>query len=333
MELPQATTPVEAAAAAAEEAPRVLTVCLNPTLQRTVLLKSRLRPGDVNRADLGCVNASGKGVNVTRVLVQLGVPALHLCQAHPESPNAARFLSLAAADGVRVCAVDSGPLTDVRCCTTLLDEAGATEVAESGSRVPAGADERVLSSYTHVLDTHSASLKAVVISGSKAPGFSDRLFAEMTKLAKARGLFVLLDVRGADLKECLPCRPDVVKPNKAELCETFFAGRDAATSEVADCMKQLWAEYGTRAVVTRGAEDTLYVGSDGLVHTEPVVPLSKERVRNPIGCGDSFAAAFAAAAIEHKRDDDSDWVCAAVKKGHEAASLNIQVLQPGSLRA
>lgn len=79
--------------------PQVLTVCLNPTLQRDGDTGSTLQVGDVNRATSVLTTASGKGVNVARVLEQLGVCALHLCQAHAAAPTAARFLALAAADG------------------------------------------------------------------------------------------------------------------------------------------------------------------------------------------------------------------------------------------
>ena len=320
--------------------PQVLTVCLNPTLQRTVTLGSALRVGDVNRATSVLTTASGKGVNVARVLEQLGVCALHLCQAHATAPTAARFLALASADDVHVTAVDPGTDADVRCCTTLVDTSTrtATEIVEPGARVAPETPTRVLAALETVLATHAHSLRAVVISGSAAPGFAPAHIAALAHAARAHGLLVVLDVRGADLAACLACRPDIVKPNATELAATFPDAAAGTAAALGACAMRLWREHGTRAVITRGAEPTLFVDAHGVLRTEPVVPLAPEEIANTIGCGDSFAAGFVAAAIARPRDavpadgdDSSDWVLEAVRAGHRAAAQNAHTLSPGSL--
>jgi len=48
-----------------------LTICLNPTLQKTLCFSSVV-PGTVNRTGVHRLDVSGKGINVTRVLTQLG---------------------------------------------------------------------------------------------------------------------------------------------------------------------------------------------------------------------------------------------------------------------
>ena len=178
----------------------VLSVCLNPTLQRTITLEKSLHVGDVNRASSCIVTASGKGINVTRVLHQLGVEALHLCQAHEDSPTAKTFLSFAKKDGVIVNTVDSGADTDVRCCSTIIDTSVSphvmTEIVEPGARVASSTENNLLRSFEEILKTYSSSLRVLVISGSKAPGFTNTLFGEMTRIAKEHGLFVVLDIRG-----------------------------------------------------------------------------------------------------------------------------------------
>ena len=57
----------------------ILTVCLNPTLQKTLCFPS-VTQGEVNRTDNHRLDASGKGINVSRVLTQLGKTAVHLTQ-------------------------------------------------------------------------------------------------------------------------------------------------------------------------------------------------------------------------------------------------------------
>jgi fructose-1-phosphate kinase PfkB-like protein len=56
-----------------------LTVCLNPTIQKTLRYPS-ITPGTVNRTAHHRLDVSGKGINVTRVLTQLGKKVTHLTQ-------------------------------------------------------------------------------------------------------------------------------------------------------------------------------------------------------------------------------------------------------------
>ena len=51
-----------------------LSVCLNPTLQKTLSFSS-IVPGKVNRTGVHRLDVSGKGINVTRILTQLGKKA------------------------------------------------------------------------------------------------------------------------------------------------------------------------------------------------------------------------------------------------------------------
>jgi fructose-1-phosphate kinase PfkB-like protein len=75
----------------------MLCVCLNPTVQKTITLP-RMLVGEVNRASAVRTDASGKGVNVARVLVQLGeADVVHLTHLG-DGPNAQLFSALAAAD-------------------------------------------------------------------------------------------------------------------------------------------------------------------------------------------------------------------------------------------
>jgi hypothetical protein len=78
--------------------PRFLAVCLNPTFQRTVRLK-KLEKGEVNRARLARLDASGKGINVSRVLQQLGAPVRHLTHL---GPGRDEFLRLCGEDNLQI---------------------------------------------------------------------------------------------------------------------------------------------------------------------------------------------------------------------------------------
>jgi len=88
--------------------PRFLVVCLNPTIQKTLVFKS-LKLDAVNRAAEVRTDASGKGVNVARVLTQCGYPATHL--THAGGPNKDWFCRSAG----RMVSIWRGSIPEAKC--------------------------------------------------------------------------------------------------------------------------------------------------------------------------------------------------------------------------
>ena len=127
-----------------------LTVCLNPTLQKTLCFPS-IYPGTVNRTGVHHLDVSGKGINVTRVLTQLGKRAVHLTQLG--GGLRPLFLSLCEKDDLSVEWVES--LSQIRFCYTLLsDTDGAvTELIEESEPVYGGAEGRLLKNLMSFLYT------------------------------------------------------------------------------------------------------------------------------------------------------------------------------------
>ena len=196
----------------------ILAVCLNPTLQKTLRFSSIIS-NTVNRTADHRLDASGKGINVTRVLTQLGKKAVHLTQLG--GVLRPLFLSLCGQDELSVEWVESE--SPIRFCYTLLTKSdnSVTELIEESEKVAAGTEERLLERFDSLLGDASLDLKSLVISGTKAAGFSDEAIPLMTRKAKEKGLRVILDVKGKDLTESLRYGPDIVKPNLFEFAATF----------------------------------------------------------------------------------------------------------------
>jgi fructose-1-phosphate kinase PfkB-like protein len=200
-----------------------LTVCLNPTLQKTLRFPS-IYPGTVNRTGVHRLDASGKGINVTRVLTQLGKKAVHLTQLG--GGLRPLFLSLCEQDGLSVQWAESE--SQIRFCYTLLSDAdivtngngAVTELIEESEAVGDGTEERLLEKFDDIL-ANTADLSWVIISGTKAARFSDAIIPAMTKRAKEKGLKIILDIKGKDLTESLKYQPDIVKPNLFEFAADF----------------------------------------------------------------------------------------------------------------
>jgi 1-phosphofructokinase family hexose kinase len=304
-----------------------LCVCLNPTIQNTLVFRS-LAKGEVNRTANHRVDASGKGVNVARVLKQTGREATYLAQLG--GPTRDWFLSMCEADGLNVAWAESGQA--IRVCTTVVDEAdgSATELVEEALSVAEGTTERVLEVYAKELP----SATAVIVSGTKAAGFSPDAIPSMVGSATSAGKKVVLDIKGADLAASLSFRPLVAKPNLEELLQTYAPAKaqalragelddDGALRDlVAGVGAEYWSRFGTYLVVTRGAKSTLYWDGAALrEHQGRVV-----KALNPIGSGDSFTAGLTAVLVE------GGDLAEAVAEGSRLGAINAEKLMPGSIR-
>ena len=304
-----------------DAAPRFLAVCLNPTLQKTLVF-SAARAGDVNRCLKSRLDASGKGVNVARVLVQLGESCNHLTHAGGQFRRL--FINLAQSSGVSLKAIDSK--SEIRFCTTIieLETDTTTELVETSERVTESTESRLMRAYNSMIKLHDV----VLISGTKASGYSDRIIPALVFAARKHGCRVILDVQGADLVNSLAAQPDVIKPNfrnlplhlQPDLIDSKPSDA-AAVTRIESRMRQLSVEYNSAFVVTRGSRATL-VSHAGESWQQPP---ERRDVVNPIGSGDAFAAGLASALARKNTLRD------AVTQGNRCGLLNAQQLAPGNL--
>ncbi|MDR0316308.1 MAG: tagatose-6-phosphate kinase, partial [Treponema sp.] len=125
-----------------------LSICLNPTLQKTLRFSS-IVSDTVNRTNIHRLDASGKGINVSRVLTQLGKNVVHLTQLG--GPMRPLFLSLCEQDSLSVEWVESG--SPIRFCHTLINDADSsvTELIEESEPVAAGTEQRLLEHFDSLL--------------------------------------------------------------------------------------------------------------------------------------------------------------------------------------
>jgi 1-phosphofructokinase/tagatose 6-phosphate kinase len=299
-----------------------LTVSMNPTLQKILCFPS-ITIDRVNRSSRHRFDVAGKGLNVCRVLSQLGKPALHLTTLGGEMRPL--FLEMSRQAGLSVHWVESG--SPIRFCYTLIDDGdgSVTELIENAGAVEEGTEGRLREAYEKLL----ADCGTVVIAGTKAPGFSGELVPFMVRRAKERGCRVVLDLWGKDLLDSLPHNPDVIKPNLEEFAVTFApelihdgepAAGEAARETILRICRELYTAYHCDIVLTRGIKSVWFV-SDGIFDECPVTPAP--RVVNTTGSGDAFTAGLASALDAGLR--------AAVAEGVRCGALNAGFLRVGSI--
>jgi 1-phosphofructokinase family hexose kinase len=291
-----------------------LTVCLNPGLQKTLFFNS-LNKGKVNRTEEYYLSASGKGINVSRTLKQLGQEVLHLTHAGGEF--AGYLHEQTQKEKIIMITADSG--SEIRICTTVIEKETqtTTEIVEESEPVDKKTESEIRRLFMENLD----SAHTVIISGSKAPGYSNEIFPWMVKLAKENNRTVITDYRGRDLVNSLKYRPDIIKPNLDELRNTINIMPEYKNKNIKSVISEIAERYSTFPVITDGADEILYYKQGRTASFKP----PEIRAVNTTGCGDSFTAGLALARFQGKSADDQ------VKEAVRCAALSAQTKLPGDI--
>ena len=261
---------------------RLTTVTLNPAMDR-MLFVDGLRPGEVQTVLRSRLCAGGKGVNVARILAQLGAD---VCMTgFVAGRTGGQFLEELAAVRARCdfCRLRAGEtrtntkLYDVRGhCTTDLNEAGPT--AEKADAAALLEKVRALAAQSEVL----------VLSGSVPPGVPADLYAQMIAAARACGCRTILDTAGAALALGAAAGPTLVKPNRQELAA--LSGRVLDTpAALRTAAQNLLRQGAETVVVSAGSEGAYWFGAHETLFA-PVLPVP---VAGTVGAGDAMVAGLA----------------------------------------
>lgn len=264
----------------------ILCVGTTPVFQRSMVFE-RLRLDDVNRAASVHDYASGKSVNVARVLHALGENAVATGFAGgPRGEAMRRDLD---AVGMRHEFVTTRALT--RQCITVVDREKntATELVEESSPV----DEGDWASLYETIDRLLRGADGLVLSGSLPPGAPTDFYASCLTQASGKRLPTVLDTRGEPLRAALRHGGFVVKLNREELASTV--GRPLASDEELTAAMRSAMPAGGATVVTLGAAGA--IATDGRDTWRVRVPAVT--TRSAVGSGDAFAAGLITGMVRH----------------------------------
>ena len=296
----------------------IITVTLNPSVDRTVELAAPLRRGRVQRAVSTRQDPGGKGVNISRALELSGEDTVAVVPADGSDP----LLTGLDAAGVRYDAVPVG--APLRSNVTVTEPDGTTtKINEPGPALDAHTVDRIVDRLIH----RGAGAQWLVLAGSIPPGPAPDSYAHIINRVRA-GLGsaaprIAVDTSGLPLMEAVSetaeALPDIIKPNGEELAELI--GRTDAEALEADpaaaaAAARALIERGVGSVlVTLGGNGAVLVTREGAWHAihEPVV------VRSTVGAGDSALSGYL---IAHVRGGTpGQCLRQAVAHGSAAAAL------------
>lgn len=261
----------------------ILTVTLNTALDITYRVRA-LRPHTTHQVTEVTERPGGKGINVARVLAALGHEATVTGFAGGVTGRTVRTLLTGTSRLVDALVPVAGA---TRRTTAVVDTAAgdATLFNEPGPVISPAEWSAFQTVYGNLL----ASASAVALCGSLPQGVPVGAYAGLVRTAHAAGVPVVLDTGGEPLRRGIAARPDVVKPNAAELAE--LTGSHEPNRAARDARRR-----GAHAVVAS-------LGADGLIAYSAegdwrAVPPRKLR-GNPVGAGDSVVAGLLSALVEH----------------------------------
>lgn len=289
----------------------ILTVCLNPALQRTLWFAG-CRINQVNRAIKKTYTVGGKGVNVARVIHQLGASS---CLIYLTGGGTGRDVeTLIEEEGI---AARSIPVTtSTRVCSTIIDleNNSQTELVEESDAVSSDTVETFFKAYQE----HLASASVVVLSGTVPPGFSEDIYGVCIRLARLQGVPVILDAARKLLVCALSEHPFFIKPNCTELAESL----NLRPSNIATAFESLQSQGISNTLVTCENQPAWFYHA-GVTYRVSFPAL--DRV-NSIGSGDAIAAGVAVG-IEQKKS-----LPEAVRLGMACGCANVLTETAGSIR-
>ena len=252
-------------------------ICLNPAIDTFYEIDGFAAGEDYPGLRARRVNG-GKGVNVARVLCQLGEkPVLHAYLGDGAKALEQEMRGLCTCDFYEVPGV---------CRTTIniLDRANGREtvITEAGPTIAKAHVNQLM--YT--LEDEIAKGDIVVCSGSIISGGPADFYARISRLCAQVGAKCVLDCNAKTLPESLKdAQYALGKPNERELCALLGAERTQNSEEIVRLARKLMPPYDA-LLVSMGAAGGVYVTRDAAVFS----PGAQVKVQSTVGSGDACLA-------------------------------------------
>lgn len=257
---------------------RIATVTLNPAFDLVGRLK-RIEIGEVNTVETLGIYPAGKGINVAKVLADLG-----------SSLSVTGFLG-AENEGDFVNAFKQNKLTDAfyringktRINVKITEtEADVTDLNFLGFEISAQDWQNFVAQSAEWKNQFDL----VAVCGSLPRGITPEQFAEWLESLHQQGLKVVLDTSNAALTAGLKAHPWLIKPNRREL-EVFVGKALNSIDEIIQAAQTLRSQGIENVVISMGEKGSLWLNSEGVLQAQPP---RCENVVSTVGAGDSMVA-------------------------------------------
>lgn len=253
----------------------ILTITLNPSVDHALFV-DKLKLHDTNRVQRCERDAGGKGVNLSRVVAELGgnTVATGFLGGGP----GALIRSVLKKQGVTHDFVEVD--ADTRINFSVEDNSGEppTTLNERGPEITA---QDLKELFEHV-ERYAKKAKWLCMGGSLPPGVPKEVYRDLGKIGEDAGCRLVLDADGEPMKLGMGAKLDLIKPNEAEAGRLL--GRELESDDDVVAAVQELKDKAAIVIISR-AEKGAVLGHDGQVF---IGRAPKVETRSTIGSGDSL---------------------------------------------
>ena len=262
----------------------IYTVTFNPSLDYIVSVDD-FRLGLTNRTGSELLLPGGKGINVSTVLMNMGIEstALGFVAGFTGEEVVRRLEKMGVKNGfIRI---DEG-FTRINLKLKSID---GTEINGQGPMI---GDDKVSMLMQQLDDLKEGDV--LFLSGSIPVSMPDDIYQKIMKRLQKKKVQIVVDATRDLLMNVLPYQPFLIKPNNHELGEIFQT--ELKTREEVIPYGRKLQEMGARNVlISMAGEGAVLIAADGKVYNAPA---PEGRLVNGVGAGDSMVAGFMAGWME-----------------------------------
>ena len=259
----------------------IYTVTFNPSLDYIVSVPD-FQLGLTNRTKEELLLPGGKGINVSTVLMNLGI-----------GNTALGFIAGFVGEEIRREVEDLGVNAEfislpqgVSRINLKLRSVDGTEINGNGPTIPAAAVEQLMGRLE--------SGDTLVLAGSIPSSMPDDIYRQIMEQLAGKGVYIAVDATKDLLLNVLELHPFLIKPNNHELGEIFGVELQDRAS-VVPYAKKLQEKGAVNVLVSMAEKGAVLLTEDGHIY-EAEVP--KGTLVNGVGAGDSMVAGFLAGCME-----------------------------------
>lgn len=281
----------------------IVTVTMNPAIDKTVEIE-RLERGGLNRILQAEYDIGGKGINVSKTILELGGESI-----------ATGFIAGDSGESVQKFLQEKGISNDfvkvdgeTRTNTKVYEKTGElTELNELGPVITPKQLEELLGK----LEGYAGEDTLFVLAGSVPRGIEKDIYEKITRLVHKKGAAVLMDADGELFTKALLAKPDIIKPNRVELEGYMNMDYRASEQELIYAGQKLLEKGVKKVAISMGKSGAMFLLKGSCIRC----PGLKVKAHSTVGAGDAMVAALAYAWEKKLSEEETVKTCMAASAG------------------
>lgn len=255
----------------------IYTLTVNPSLDYMVKLES-FTAGKIQRAISEELIYGGKGINVSKMLKQLGLDSIAYAFVGGETAQLYE-------NGIHAMGIQTSFVQVKKGFTRINVKISADQETEINGQGPRPDEEELKEMMERLSGLQQGDI--LILAGNVQKSIPDTYYAQIVRLVSEQGALCIVDTNGAPLLHAVNERPFLIKPNIDELEELFQCPMKEGI--LLSSMQALQQKGVCNILVSCGEKGAYLLDEQGAIYYGKSI---KGDVVSTVGCGDSMVAGF-----------------------------------------